>query len=211
MSPVNAGCEDQPMTTTPTEGRARPGGRAARVVEAVHGAAFSILDEVGYEQLQLPDVAERAGVNKTTVYRRWPTKVALVADLLSALMQSSVAAPDTGSIETDLEVLLTEVAEVLSSRAVRSVLRAAMTLSDDDPAVRQAQRDFFGERFRLSGVIVERAVARGELPEAADPRRFLELAASPIYFRRLFAAEPVDRAEILQLVSATLRAHRETP
>ena len=198
------------MTTTPTDGRARPGGRAARVVDAVHGAAFSLLDEVGYEQLQLPDVADRAGVNKTTVYRRWPTKVALVADLLSALMQSDVAAPDTGSIDSDLEMLLSEVAEALSSRALRSVLRAAMTLGDDDPAVRQAQRDFFEERFRLSGVIVERAVERGELPQTTDPRRFLELAASPIYFRVLFAAEPVGKEEIRDLVTTIIRTHQGT-
>lgn len=210
MSSVKSACEDPPVST-PIEGRARPGGRAAKVVEAVHGAAFSLLDEVGYEQLRLPDVAERAGVNKTTVYRRWPTKVALVADLLGALMQSSVTAPDTGSIKEDLGLLLREVIEVLSSRAVRSVLRAAMTLGADDPTVRQAQRDFFDERFRLSGVIVERAIARGELPETTDPRQFLELAASPVYFRLLFAAQPVGAADIQHLVSATLRAHRGTP
>lgn len=196
------------MTTRPTEGRARPGGRAARVVEAVHGAAFALLDEVGYEQFQLPDVAERAGVNKTTVYRRWPTKVALVADLLSTLMQSDVAAPDTGSIQTDLEILLTEVADVLNRRALRSVLRAAMTLGEEDQAVRQAQRDFFEERFRLSGVIVERAVARGELPTDTDPRRLLELAASTIYFRLLFAGESTGPDDLRDLVSTCLRAFR---
>jgi AcrR family transcriptional regulator len=207
MNLVKSPCEDHFMTTPLTEGRARPGGRAARVVEAVHRAAFALLDEVGYEQLQLPDVAERAGVNKTTVYRRWPTKVALVADLLGVLMQSSVATPDTGSVQSDLELLLAEVAKVLSSRAVRSVLRATMALSDDDPAVRAAQQTFFAERFARSGAIVERAVARGELAAGTDPRRLLELAASPVYFRVLFAAEEVGEDEVRQVVSTVLRAH----
>src|SRR3954465_14571895 len=103
MIPVKPPCEHHSMSTPLNDDRARPGGRAARVVEAVHSAALALLDEVGYEQLQLPDVAERAGVNKTTVYRRWPTKVALVADLLSVLMQTNVATPDTGSIQSDLE------------------------------------------------------------------------------------------------------------
>lgn len=196
------------MGTAPIEGRARPGGRAARVVDAVHGAAYSLLDEVGYEHLRLSDVAERAGVNKTTVYRRWPTRVALIADLLGALMQSDVAVPDTGSIEDDLEVFLAEVTEVLSSRALRSVLSAAITLGQDDLTVRQAQQSFFDERFRLSGVIVERAVARGELPASADPRRFLELAASPIYFRLLFAGESIGTDDIRNLVASCLRAFR---
>lgn len=207
MRPVKPPCKD-PLVTPPTRSRARPGGRAARVVEAVHQAAFALLSEVGYEELQLPEVAERAGVNKTTVYRRWPTKVVLVADLLSVLMEANVPTPDTGSVQSDLELLVTEVANVLSSRAVRSVLRAVITLSDDDPAIRAAQRTFFEERFKRSGAIVERAVARGELPEETNPRRVLELATSPVYFRMLFAAEPLEPPEIRELASAAIRAHR---
>ena len=83
----------------PAASRPRPGGRSARVVTAVHAATLELLEDVGYEMLQLSDVAKRAEVNKTTVYRRWPTKTALVVDLLTSYTRGAVATPDTGSLQ----------------------------------------------------------------------------------------------------------------
>ena len=67
-------------TTKPRVGEQRPGGRAERVRTAVLEAAAELLTEVGYDKMRVEDVAARAGVHKTTVYRRWPTKAALTAD-----------------------------------------------------------------------------------------------------------------------------------
>ena len=186
--------------------RPRPGGRSARVVAAVHTATLELLAETGYESLQLPDVAKRAQVNKTTVYRRWPTKTALVADLLTSFTQRKVATPDTGSLQGDLEQLLSDIVTTLADRAIRAVLYAALTGADDSDDVRTTQTRFWEERFRRSGAVVDRAITRGELPPGTDPRAVLEMAASPVYFRALFTVDAVTPAYLSETAQRTIRA-----
>ncbi len=194
------------MIDAAAEPRPRPGGRSARVVAAVHAAALELLEEVGFEDLQLSDVAKRAQVNKTTVYRRWPTKAALVADLLASFTRTTVATPDTGSLQGDLEQLLGDVVTALSNRAVRAVLYGAMTGADDSEDARNAQTRFWEERFRHSGAAVERAITRGEIPTGTDPRSLLEMAAGPVYFRTLFTVDAVTSEYLRDTARRTIRA-----
>ena len=79
-----------------TVGTIRPGGRTARVRAAVLTAAGDALAEQGFDRLDLADVARRAGVGKTTVYRRWGTVAGLVADLLDDMADQSSPRSDTG-------------------------------------------------------------------------------------------------------------------
>ncbi|WP_237162879.1 MULTISPECIES: TetR/AcrR family transcriptional regulator [Mycobacteriaceae] len=186
--------------------RPRPGGRSARVVAAVHAATLELLTEIGYDSLQLSDVAKRAEVNKTTVYRRWPTKAALVADLLVSFTQRNVATPDTGSLQGDLEQLLADIVTALTDRAIRAVLYGALAGADDNDDVRTARARFWEERFRRSGAVVERAMTRGEIPPGTDPRAVLEMAAGPVYFRVLFTADAVTPDYLGETVRRTIRA-----
>ena len=193
----------------PAAPRPRPGGRSARVVTAVHAATLELLEEVGYEMLQLSDVAKRAEVNKTTVYRRWPTKTALVVDLLTSYTRGAVATPDTGSLQADLEQLLRDVVGALANRAIRAVLSGALTGADNGDNVRIAQARFWEERFRLGGTIVDRAVTRGEVPPGTDPRALLEMAAGPVYFRTLFTVDAVTPEYLRDTAQRAIRAFAE--
>src|SRR5262245_65713685 len=83
-------------------GSRRPGGRTARVRAAVLEAAGDALVDRGFADLDLADVARRAGVSKTTVYRRWRTVAGLVADLLSDMAEQSLPRTETGSLREDL-------------------------------------------------------------------------------------------------------------
>lgn len=176
------------------------------MVAAVHAATLELLEEDGFENLQLPAVAERAKVNRTTVYRRWPTRVDLVADLLNSFTDVHIPDPRTGSLEGDLVALLSEIVDALRSRAIRSVLRSGTDAAENDPQIRAAQNALWERRFRLGGVIVERAITSGELPRGTDPRALLELAAGPVYFRALFTADPIDDDYIARLVDRVLSA-----
>lgn len=173
----------------------RTGGRSAAVVVAVHQAAIELLGEIGYDALQLPEVAARAGVNKTTVYRRWPSKAHLVLDLMSVLAARQVSGRDTGSLVGDLVALLEDLTVTLQSRVAQALLAASIRGSFDAQA-QAARTAFFNERFTRSGVIIERAIARGELPAGTDARLVLEDACSPIYFRLFVSGDPITRTEI---------------
>ncbi|MEI7029356.1 TetR/AcrR family transcriptional regulator [Streptomyces pratensis] len=173
----------------------RPGGRAALVVAAVRRATEELLKEVGYEGLALPEVAARAQVNKTTVYRRWPSKVDLVTDLFLARTAQQDAGRDTGSLVGDLTALLQDVVSNVNSPAARAVFSVLIGGVLDEEA-RGAREAFWAERFRRGAVIVERAAERGELPRGTDTRLLLEDACSPVYYRLLIIGETVTEEDI---------------
>jgi AcrR family transcriptional regulator len=100
---------------TPKVGAQRPGGRSARVRQDVLAAATELLTEAGYDGLSIEAVAGRAGVHKTTVYRRWPTKADLIADALTARSAQHVPVPDTGTFAGDLAELAESIAANIGS------------------------------------------------------------------------------------------------
>lgn len=89
-------------TDAPEPGTLRPGGRTARVRAAVLDAAGDVLAEHGFDRLDLGDIARRADVGKTTVYRRWGSPTGLVADLLDQMAQESLPRTETGTLHGDL-------------------------------------------------------------------------------------------------------------
>ncbi|MDR2279566.1 MAG: TetR/AcrR family transcriptional regulator, partial [Gordonia sp. (in: high G+C Gram-positive bacteria)] len=151
----------------------RTGGRSARVQGAVEAAALKLLLSSGRTGLTMRAVAKEAGVAETTVYRRWPSADHLVSAALLSLADADNPIPDTGSLEGDLSALLTQIVNLLRRPEVIRVVRSAAAL-DGGITVDEARTAFFSSRFAASSVIVERAVARGELPAATDPYRVIE-------------------------------------
>ncbi len=176
----------------PRVGERRPGGRAARVRAAVLAATSQLLDEVGYDRLSVEEIAGRAGVHKTTVYRRWPTIPELVADAVRVQAAADIPTPDTGDVATDLQVLARQVVATVGSeggaRRSRSIVAAA-SASDDLSAALHA---FWADRMAAAAPIVERAVDRGDLPAGTDPTLVVETVVAPIWLRLLLTGEPID-------------------
>src|SRR2546421_3031759 len=104
----------------------RPGGRTARVRAAVLAATLDDLVEHGYAQLSLDGVARRAGVHKTTVYRRWGSKEALVLELMRERAAQEVPIPDTGTLRGDLVELARTAAGLAAVPAIEAIVRAAI-------------------------------------------------------------------------------------
>ena len=157
----NPCCDNRVMTESqPRPGQARPGGRAAKVRDSVLRATQAALAQDGYDALSIEDVARRAGVHKTTVYRRWPSKAELVADTMRERSTERVEVPDTGTLAGDLRALARAVAANIGSddgyTITRNLLAATITsdtMADDMPK-------FWSERLQLTGTIVEHARSR---------------------------------------------------
>ena len=192
-------------TTRPRVGEQRPGGRAERVRTAVLGAAAELLTEVGYDKMRVEDVAARAGVHKTTVYRRWPTKAALTADAAALHSADAVPIPDTGTIVGDLQLLAREVVANIGteggSRRSRSI--AAAAAASDELAT--AMHGFWVHRLALSAEVVERAIQRGELPASTDANLIIETVIGPLWVRLLLTGEPITEEladQVVQLITS---------
>jgi AcrR family transcriptional regulator len=154
-------------------------------------AAIIAANEIG--GLTIEAVAQRAGVARTTVYRRWPTRGALIADLLVSRASVEIPAPDTGTLEGDLMALTTASAAALRGPNL-AILRAAVSTSATQDDVTAAFRVYWAERTRIVATIIERAVQRGEAPAGTDPNLVLQAAAGPLWLTALShaAAPPTD-------------------
>ena len=191
--------------TKPRVGEQRPGGRAERVRAAVLEAAGELLDEVGYDKMSVEDVAARAGVHKTTVYRRWPTKAELTAAAAALHSADAVPIPDTGSLVGDLQLLAREVVANIGtdggSRRSRSITAAAAASHE----LAGAMHGFWAHRLALSAKVVERAIERGELPASADAKLIIETVIGPLWVRLLLTGEPITEQladQVVDLVTA---------
>ncbi|MBT8239916.1 MAG: TetR/AcrR family transcriptional regulator [Acidimicrobiia bacterium] len=179
------------MNEKPRVGAKRPGGRAARVRSSVLTAVAELLNEIGYDNMSIEQVADRAGVHPTTVYRRWPTKPELVFDAVSVESEEVIPIPDTGTLEGDLRVLARAVVANIGSeggtRRSRSLVAAAST-SDQ---LAERMQAFWAHRFGLTTAIIERAIDRHELSPGTDPNLIIETLIGPLWVRVLLTGEPV--------------------
>jgi AcrR family transcriptional regulator len=176
--------------------RRRPGGRSARVREATLAATLDELAAVGYGELTVEGIARRAGVHKTTLYRRWGGVEALVLEAMLERARERVPVRDTGSLRGDLLALARAVVRNMTTPENEALIRAAAV----DPTLADSMRRFWDERFALDGEIVERAIERGELPAGTDPKLVIETLLGPLYFRLLVTREPCDDAFVERVV-----------
>src|SRR5262249_32151401 len=147
----------------------RVGGRSERVVADVLHAAAAELARVGYAGFRIEDVATAAGVNKTTVYRRWPTKADLVEATLRGIGLRPLEVPDTGSIDGDLTYMLRRLVSWQKSPEGAGAVRMLM-LEIGHPEVERIVRTLRAESLAPWYAVTEAAKKRGDLPPEADAR-----------------------------------------
>lgn len=171
--------------------------RSAAADRAILDAARQALVETGWGKLTMGDVAARAKVAKTTLYRRWAGKSELVVDAVAALFDE-LDLPDNGSLRADVEGVVLQFAALLEQPATRTALMAVVAEATHDEALRQRIREAIVDRQKR--LVIEgrrRAQARGEIPpDDGDPTPQIDLIfdviAGAVVHRTLVSCEPVD-------------------
>jgi AcrR family transcriptional regulator len=173
--------------------------RSATADTAILAATREALVELGWSKLTLGDVATRAGVAKTTLYRRWAGKNELVVDAVAELFDE-LHLPDRGTLAADIEGVVLQFAAILARPEAKSGLMAVVAESTRDEALRERIRESIVDRQKC--LVVEgreRAQARGELPPEADPEEaartadlIFDVVAGAVVHRTLVSAEPAD-------------------
>ena len=152
-------------------------------MRAVLDVTLAQLAEVGFERLSIPAVAELAGVNKTSIYRRWPGKPELVRDALGAAMSHADDVPDTGELREDLVGLARLVAAFAQSPVGTAIVRIVMA-EGGNPELRALAIAAYREAGRHGPqVVLARAIERGELRDDVDPSLVLFTIAGAIVHR----------------------------
>ncbi len=196
------------MAATPPPGAVRPGGRTARVREAVLEAAADTLAERGFDGLDLGEIARIAGVGKTTLYRRWGTPGALAADLLQDMAERSLPRSRNGDIDQDLRDNARLVLKTLTDPRQGRLFKALIAASLCNDQAAQALRRFYAVRIDEWAGCVTDAIERGELPSGTDPRRVIAAVSAPLYYALLNTGEPLDETAADRAAAAALAAAR---
>lgn len=189
-------------------GTTRPGGRTARTAEAVYAATISELSARPYADISVETIAARAGVHKTTVYRRWGTKAELVAQALAGAAAAAIEVPDTGTIESDLRALSRSVGAVLADPGGAAITRALLAGAAESAEIGALMDRFWATRLAAISAIVDRAVQRGEISTGTDAAGIMNAVAAPLYYRLLVSREPITERDADRAAAATLAAAR---
>ena len=164
----------------------------------------------GFAELSIEGVAADANVGKTTVYRWWPTKGALVADAFSASADDELRFPNTGSVHTDMSLQMRRVIRIFRSKRGK-VVAALLAGGQSDPELIEAFRDrFLWPRRKQAYQTLQRGIDRGELPADSDLDLILDALYGPIYMRFLIRHDKLDERfadEICGLVLKGLKRH----
>lgn len=180
--------------------------RGAAVASAVLAATLELLAERGYD-FSVEDVAQRARVHKTTIYRRYESKASLVASAIESLALSDVPLVVTEDPLTDLCTLATSVARLLGSPSGMRLLRAVVAAAGDDAEVLSVTRRFLAGRFDAALEVVTRAVARGQLRAGVDPLLVWGAIVNPLHVRALLGY-PASEETARELVALVLEGAR---
>src|ERR1700682_3301498 len=148
----------------------------------------------GFAELSIEAIAADANVGKTTVYRWWPTKAALVADAFSASADEELRFPNTGSVQSDMSLQMRRLIRIFRSRRGK-VVAALLAGGQSDPELIEAFRDrFLWPRRKQAYQTLQRGIDRGELPADCDLDLVLDSLYGPIYMRFLIRHDKLDES-----------------
>ena len=198
----DVGESEIPEAAKSRDGSGRP--RSAVADAAILDAATELFCDLGYEGLSFEGVAAKAGVGKTTIYRRYPTKLDLVMAVNGCLSAGMLPEPNTGSLRGDLLVIARNFHTMLSQtdagRAIPKVLAAKLA----NPELARAHEAFVANRRDVTIGVIRRGIERSDLPADADATVIADLMTGALFLRVFVTGQPVTPRYLEALVDQIL-------
>jgi AcrR family transcriptional regulator len=182
----------------------RPGGRTERTRTAVLDAAFIVTAEAGYAGLTVDAVAERSGIHKTTIYRRWGSVDAILFDAVVSRAEATIPLAYSGDARSDLISMGRSVVTNLQDPVARAVAGAVLSQMDDGDLSRLSKM-FWKERIGGASEIVRAGQRAGDIDPLLEPSTVVEEIIGPLWFRVMVLDASVDGAYIERLVDSATR------
>ncbi len=191
--------------------RGRP--RSKEADSAILRAATGLLAERGLGGMSIEEVAARAGVGKATIYRRWPSRGALALDAFLAEFLGQQPLPDTGTLRGDLLAALRAWIRSVTKTSAGAMLAGLIAEAQQDAALAAAWRDRVVEPVRdQHAIMLDRAIARGEIAPGTDKDVVLDMLYGPAYHRLLHGHRPLTdqfARRVVDLIVAGLTADNQ--
>ena len=193
---------DEEPCTDDAHRRGRP--RSKKFDESILAATLELAGEVGIKGMSMDELAQRAGVSKATIYRRWPSKEILVLQALQSAMQP-LDDVDTGGVVEDLRLCLGQMIARMSKKdRMNDVLPHLIEMATHDTTLRSSVDDYVQNRRVPVLKVLERAIGRGELPADTDIELVLDALLGPLIYRRLLSGGVLDADFLDRLIVLVL-------
>ena len=180
------------------------------VTEAIKKAALEELADRGYGRLSMEAIAQRAGVGKAALYRRWPCKQDMLIDLIAEMNLEVGPVPDMGSLHEELRFYFENVYSILMHPLTSNILPDMYAEMMRNPELRQRVREGIQERKKSKALeIIKRAIARGEVTPDVDLELALDFMVGPAYWRLNVLRDPIPENyldKLTKMVVAALKA-----
>jgi AcrR family transcriptional regulator len=176
----------------------RPGGRTAEITRRINAAILELMAEGGIENCTFQNLASRAGIERSTLYRRNPDRWPTIMDAIIDLAERETATFGTGAFRTDLTGTLLNLARVLNGPLGPPLMSVAAALQGG--AAPGLAEKFWESRQQHLAPMFEAAIERGDLPASVDRDTLFAMVAGPIYFRRFIAGQPVTEEWVCGVV-----------
>jgi TetR/AcrR family transcriptional regulator, regulator of autoinduction and epiphytic fitness len=169
-------------------------------------AALKEFAEAGYSGFRMESVAAHAGVGRSTLYRHWPNKAALIADALETLNRQPDPARELvdGTARQRVEVILNHLADVLCDSPLSDCVPALVHAAETEPAMRDFHHSYSARRRQRLTDTIAAGVEAGELPARVDPDAASSALAGAMFYRRLMTADAPDAGFRARLVDTVL-------
>jgi AcrR family transcriptional regulator len=178
--------------------------RSAEADDAILDATMDLFCEQGYDGLAVEGVACRAGVAKTTIYRRYPTKLELVMAAIERAKEGLIPEPDTGVLRDDLLAIAAGYTAMLQSETVGRAIPMMMAAKARSPELAAAHEEFVSSRRAATHAVIQRGIDRGDLAAGSDPTVIADMLTGALFTRVFVAGQPVDDAYLEALVDRLL-------
>jgi AcrR family transcriptional regulator len=185
--------------TSDREPSSKVNGRVERSRHTVLTTAFELLSEGGVASFTVDEVARRSGVAKTTIYRHWPTREALVIDACSRMIAEQET-PDTGSLTGDVTAILLNIAHLLQTANWSFVLPSIVDTAERNPDFAEIHSRIQRGHAAPLREVLQRAKDRGELSQLSDVSTLVAALLGPLFYRRWFSREPIDEQFVQAII-----------
>jgi AcrR family transcriptional regulator len=177
--------------------------RALRSRQVIIGAAVELLAAHGFAGTTIEAIAARSGAAKTTIYRHWPDKRAVLLAAVEAIVPPATV-PDHGDLRADLAAFARDVVRIIGTPPTSALVPALIDAAERDPELARLLADFTAKRREPLHAAVRRAVERGEIGADCEPGLIDGLLLGPLFYRRLLSRQPITADFAERVVDAVL-------